>query len=34
MGYASDSMGSQIGAVAVMLVGVVYLVFFGTKVKK
>ena len=34
MGYASDSMGSQIGAVAVMLVGVVYLVFLGTKVKK
>ncbi|MGM9840987.1 MAG: MFS transporter [Candidatus Limisoma sp.] len=34
MGYASDSLGSQIGAVAVMLVGVVYLTFFGTKVKK
>lgn len=34
MGYASDSMGSQIGAIAVMLVGVIYLLFFSTRIKK
>ena len=33
MGYASDSMGSQIGAIAVMLVGVIYLLFFSTRIK-
>ena len=34
MGYASDSIGSQIGAIAVMLVGVIYLLFFSTRIKK
>ncbi len=34
MGYASDTIGSQVGAVLVMGVGVVYLLFFGTKVRK
>lgn len=34
MGYTSDSMGSQIGAIAVMLVGVIYLLFFSTRIKK
>ncbi len=34
MGYVSDSVNSQIGAVAVMLIGVVYLLFFSTRIKK
>ncbi len=34
MGYASDAMGAQIGAVAVMTVGVAYLMFYTTKINK
>jgi fucose permease len=34
MGFASDSMGSQNGAVAVMLVGVAYLLLYTFKIKK
>ncbi len=34
MGYASDAMGAQIGAVAVMTVGVLYLLFYTTKISK
>ncbi len=34
MGFASDSLGSQNGAVAVMLVGVLYLLLFASKIKK
>jgi fucose permease len=34
MGLASDSLGSQNGAVAVMLVGVIYLLLFASKIKK
>jgi fucose permease len=34
MGYASDFSGSQAGAVAVMTLGVLYLVYYTTKIKK
>lgn len=34
MGYASDLMGGQIGAVAVMAVGVAYLLFYTTKISR
>lgn len=33
MGYASDAFGAQIAAVAVMTVGVIYLLYYTTKVK-
>ena len=33
MGYAADAVG-QLGAVAVMSVGVAYLLFFTSKIKK
>lgn len=33
MGYASDAFGAQIAAVAVMTVGVIYLIYYTTKVK-
>lgn len=34
MGYASDAVGNQLGAVAVMAIGVVYLLYFTLKMKK
>jgi fucose permease len=34
MGYASDAAGSQVGAVAVMAIGVIYLVGYAIKLKK
>jgi fucose permease len=34
MGYASDAVGSQVGAVAVMAIGVIYLVGYAIKLKK
>ncbi len=34
MGFASDSVGAQWGAVAVMAIGVVYLMFYTSKIKK
>lgn len=34
MGIASDAMAAQIGAIIVMMVGVVYLLYFATKIKK
>lgn len=34
MGYASDFTGNQIGAIAVMCIPVVYLLYFITKIKK
>ncbi|WP_321478460.1 MFS transporter [uncultured Bacteroides sp.] len=34
MGIASDTMKSQAGAVAVMLVGIIYLITFTTRIKK
>ncbi|MDE6463797.1 MAG: MFS transporter, partial [Muribaculaceae bacterium] len=33
MGYASDATGGQAGAVAVMLLGVAYLMFYTLKIK-
>ena len=33
MGLATDSIGSQIGAVIVMLVGILYLLAFSSKIK-
>lgn len=33
MGYASDAFGAQIAAVAVMTVGVIYLIYYTSKVK-
>lgn len=33
MGYASDGLGSQAGAVAVMLAGAAYLLFYGLKIR-
>jgi fucose permease len=34
MGYASDAVGGQTGAIAVMAIGVVYLLFYLLKMKK
>jgi fucose permease len=34
MGYASDAVGSQVGAVAVMAIGVIYLVGYAIQLKK
>jgi fucose permease len=34
MGYASDAVGGQTGAIAVMTIGVVYLLFYLLKMKK
>jgi len=34
MGYASDAVGSQAGAVAVMLIGVIFLIGYAIKLKK
>ncbi|NDV65430.1 MFS transporter [Bacteroides sp. 224] len=34
MGVASDAVNAQIGAVAVMMIGVLYLLYFTTKIKK
>jgi fucose permease len=34
MGFASDFAGNQLGAVAVMTIGVIYLVYYITKIKK
>ncbi|MCH4148534.1 MAG: MFS transporter [Prevotella sp.] len=34
MGYASDAVGSQTGAVAVMAIGVIYLIGYAIKLKK
>jgi fucose permease len=34
MGYASDAVGSQTGAVAVMTIGVIYLIAYAMKLKK
>ncbi len=34
MGYASDAVGSQNGAVATMLLGIVYLLFYTTRIAK
>jgi fucose permease len=33
MGFASDFVGNQLGAVAVMTIGVIYLTYFITKIK-
>jgi fucose permease len=34
MGYASDLIGGQAGAVAIMTLGVLYLIYYTTKIKK
>jgi fucose permease len=34
MGYASDAIHAQVGAVAVMTIGVIYLLFYTFKIKK
>jgi fucose permease len=34
MGYASDAVGSQNGAVATMLIGLIYLLFYATRIAK
>ena len=34
MGYASDALGGQYGAIAVMTVGVLYLLAYTCKIKK
>ncbi|NDV56622.1 MFS transporter [Bacteroides sp. 519] len=34
MGVASDAVNAQVGAVAVMMIGVLYLLYFTTKIKK
>lgn len=34
MGVASDAMKSQVGAVSVMLIGIIYLITFTTRIKK
>jgi fucose permease len=34
MGYASDAVGGQTGAIGVMTIGVVYLLFYMLKIKK
>ncbi len=33
MGMAADSLGSQAGALAVMMIGVLYLLFFTKKIR-
>jgi fucose permease len=33
MGYASDAVGSQVGAVVVMAIGVIYLIGYTTRLK-
>jgi fucose permease len=34
MGVASDAMSSQVGAVVIMLIGIIYLITFTTRIKK
>jgi fucose permease len=34
MGYASDAFGGQVGAIAVMTIGALYLFFYTLKIKK